>query len=147
MKAANKFAYIPFPKMKTLLTLCSTKLTWILFVFHLAWNRRHGSAAKKFWLGLQFCRILQRVLQLQYLQMSGNISSKLIRWATISPCFVGARRPYRNSSKIEAPVGEGDLNKVLYREAPPLPFYIPFLTEKYPFRISFYWQMVPLSHA
>ena len=89
--------------MKKLLTLCSIKLTWILFVFHLAWNRRRGSAAKKFWLGLQFCCILQRVLQLQYLQMSGNISSTLIRWATISPCFVGVRRPHRNSSKIEVP--------------------------------------------
>ena len=63
---------------------------------------------KKFWLGLQFCRIPQRVLQLQYLQMSGNISSTLIGLANISPCCLGARRPYRTSAEIEVPEREGE---------------------------------------
>ena len=54
---------------KNRLTLCSIKLTWILFLFRLAWN---GNAATKFWLRLQFCRLLQD-LQLQH-----YISSTLI---------------------------------------------------------------------
>ena len=33
------------------------------------------------------------------------------------------------------------------REVQPLPFYIPFLTEKGPLSYTFYWQMVPLTHT
>ena len=73
-KATNKLYLFEKKKGKNQLTLCSIKLTWSLVVFHLAWN---GSATKKLWLGLQFCRLLQD-LQLQYLWMSGNISTMLI---------------------------------------------------------------------
>ena len=103
-------------KGKNQLTLCSIKLTWSLLVFHLAWN---GSATKKLWLGLQFCRLLQD-LQLQYLWMSGNISR--LCWLTveisltiISPPSVGARCPLEFSKDWSL----GVLNKNLYREAPP----------------------------
>ena len=46
----------------------------------------------------------------------------------------------------------GVLNKFLYGEAPPrgptpLPFYIPFFTKEVLLSYTFYWQMVPLSHA
>ena len=49
--------------------------------------------------------------------------------------------------------GGGELNKVLYGEAPsqgptPYPqFYIPFLKEKVPLSYTFFWEMVPLSHT
>ena len=78
-------------KGKTRLTLCSIKLTWILFVFYLAWNR---SAAKKFWPGLQFllsqtfscntckCPVISR----------GRWLTVEILLTIITPCSVGTAK-------------------------------------------------------
>ena len=95
---------------------------WILFVFHLARNR---SAAKKFWLRLQFCRLLQfRTFSCH------TCKCPLISWVcwlmvgvlwTINyydfPLFCGSKVSLGIQQKLKSP-----LNKVLYREAP---FCIP----------------------
>ena len=77
-------------------------------------------------------------LQLQYLQMSGNISRTLINsemlLTIITPCSVG-------TAKIEGP---GVLNKILYREAPPRgPTPYHFIYHFWQKRYSLYWQWYP----
>ena len=92
-------------KKENLVTLCSIKHN----VFHLAWNGR-------------VTKVLAKNSDLDcssVVSFSGSFScntykcpvvSSRVCWLTvvillitISPCSVGARRPYRNSAKIEVP--------------------------------------------
>ena len=100
-------------KGKTELKLCSIKFTWIIFVFHIAWNQ---SAAKKFWLGLTVGILLTIIL----------------------PCTVGATHLYEFSKDWS--LGGSQQSFIQEGSTPrsnPLPFkYHYFLRKRY----AFYWQ-------
>ena len=99
---------------------------------------------QKIWLGLQFCRLLLD-LQLQYLKMSGNISSTLINGGNFIDNNFTLFCRSKTSLGIQQRLKFRGFSTKFYPGTPrpevqPLTLLYTIFTEKVPLPYTFYWQ-------